>query len=351
MNTKKVTITDVAKEAGLSIATVSRVMNNAPHVDVASEKAVRQAMQKLGYVIGMKKLKKALWALIIPSLNNLFFSSVAEGVLQEANKFGIDMVVYSANGSAAQEALCLARASAMGVSALLFCPLGDASSSLLPTLFPTDFPLLIVYRRDYLKGASHIYYNNVEGGYLAAKYLLRNNHRHIAFFASFWESPTKTAGELIAYLDHPSRGSYSSLDRLQGYRLALSEFSLPLDPSLICMTGYDFASGYAKARDFLSTLRDFDAILCCNDAVALGVLQALTEQHISVPGQVSILGYDDSYLAEIARPSLSSIHQDPAILGKQAVLQMQKLVSTKQCDDAILQPILKIRNSTRMREA
>ena len=190
----------------------------------------------------------------------------------------------------------------------------------------------------------------MEGGYIAAKYLLRGNHRHIAFFASFWQQPKESIADLIAYLDHPNRGSYSSLDRLEGYRRALAEFSLPLDQSLICMTGYDFPSGYATARDFLSRLRDFDAVICCNDAVAAGVLQALDEQHIAVPQQVSILGYDDSFLSEIARPSLSSIHQDPQKLGKRAFEQLQLILGGKKCDDIILQPSLKIRSSSRMRE-
>lgn len=350
MNTKKVTITDVAKEAGLSIATVSRVINNARNVDAASETLIREAMKKLGYVPSVKKQKISLLAILVPSLENHFFSAVVEGVMKEANRARCHVVVYSANGSADQETQCLIQAASLGVSALLFCPLSDASSNLLPTLFAPDFPLLIVYRRDYLKHANHIYYNNVEGGYLAAKYLLRSNHRHIAFFASFWQSPMDSVDQLIPYLDHPNRGSYSSLDRMEGYRRALAEYSISLEPSLLCMTGYDFSSGYTTAKEFLSRLCDFDAIICCNDAVAAGVLQALDEQRIAVPEQVSILGYDDSFLAEIARPALSSIHQDPRLLGTKAFLQIWENIAGKHGEDIVLQPTLKIRSSSRMRD-
>ncbi len=350
MNTKKVTITDVAKEAGLSIATVSRVINHARNVDPQSEKLIRLAMKKLGYVPAQKKQKACLMALIVPSLENPFFSSVVEGVMKQANQAGCRVVVYSANGNAEQEQKCLLDAAALGVSSLLFCPLSDACAGLLPSLFAPDFPLVIVYRRDYLKGACHIYYNNIEGGYVAAKYLLRSNHRHIAFFASFWQPPKEGIDELVMKLDHPNRGSYSSLDRMEGYRRALSEFSLPFEASLISITGYDFHSGYATAKDFLSRLCDFDAIICCNDAVAAGVLQALGEQHIAVPQQVSILGYDDSFLSEIARPALSSIHQDPRMLGECAFEQLQRLAGGGRCEDIVLQPTLRIRNSSRMRE-
>ncbi|MGE4583348.1 MAG: LacI family DNA-binding transcriptional regulator [Sphaerochaeta sp.] len=346
MNTKDVTITDVAAMAGVSIATVSRVINNSLRVDPVVRQKVHEAIEQLGYVTPIKKHAQNLWALIVPSLQNPFFSLVAEGVLARANEAKQNLVVYSSNGSAEQEALCLQQAAQLGVSALLFCPISDASLSFLPR----DVAVLIVYRRAYQKGGVHIYYDNELGGYLATKYLLRGNHRHIAFFASFWQPQTIEKHQMLRDLDSDmKRGSYSSLDRLAGYRKALSEFSLELDPDLVWVAGYDFSSGYTQAKAFLSTLKDFDAILCCNDSVASGVLQALQEQHINVPEQVSILGYDDSFLSEVARPELSSIRQDPLLLGRQAVDLLTQRLSGRPVGDVVLKPTLTIRNSSRMR--
>ncbi len=343
MKRKEITITDVAIEAGVSIATVSRVINHSQRVEPSAAKRVREAMHNLNYVPKKPKNPNALIAFLIPSFENPFFASIAEGVMQQANKNDQRMVVLSSEGNAAQEAHNLRSVAKMGVNALIFCPLSDTSAELLPSLFPHSLPIVILYRHDYYNLASHIYYDNIQGGYLATKYLLKSGHRNIAFFASFWgETPTN----LLEKQDERLMGSYSSLDRLEGYKNALSEFDIEVKAELLCSTGYNYESGYAKAKLFLSSLCDFTAIICCNDAVAAGVLQAIEEQNIDVPRQVSIIGYDDSFLTEITRPALSSMHQDPLLLGKRAFTHMQELLSGKEKGDIVLQPSLKIKSST-----
>jgi len=355
MNAKKVTITDVAREAGVSIATVSRVMNEPAKVDLVSQKKVRLAMAKLEYVPSPKKEQNRMFpckllVLIIPTLDNPFFSRVAEGVLAQADKENLKVVVLSCHGDAKEEESCLLSAAALLPRAVLFCPLAEGSSDLVHQLFPPNFPLVILYRRDYLEQTAHIYYNNILGGYLATKYLLKGGHTQIAFFISFWEAPGESVEQILENMGHANQGSYSSLDRLAGYLQALDEYNIPLNTSLICTTSYEYQGGYEMAKKFLSSLKDFDSIICCNDSVAAGVLQALGEQNIHVPGQISVIGYDDGVLAGIARPQLTSIHQDSRELGIQAVNQIVKLLEGEIVQDVVLEPYLTIRNSTSMRK-
>ena len=350
---KSVTIHDVATEAGVSIATVSRALNNPEVVESSSQKKVLDAVSKLGYAIKQPiriSLVKRV-ALILPSANNAFFSQMLEGVLTASSKMGYQIQLYSAHGDPAQEVACLRAVSLAQVDALLFCPLTDGSAKVVTDLFAPDFPLIILYRRQFLSsGVSHIYYNNVQGGYLATKLLLKQGHRNIAFFIGFWGEPNMSKAEILALLDDRRRGSYSSLDRLSGYVQALSEFGLELDPTLITTTRYDFGSGYEKTKLFLSTLRDFDSVICGNDSVAAGVLQALNEQHIQVPEQVSVVGYDDSTLASITRPMLTSVHQDSERLGEQALAMLGSLFAGERVEDRVLDTFLSIRNSTAMRQ-
>ncbi len=351
---KSVTIQDVALEAGVSIATVSRALNNPEVVDVSSQKKVHDAVRKLRYAVKQPlrtSLVKSV-ALVLPSANNAFFSQMLEGVLIASYKMEYQVLVYSCHGDPSLEIECLHSASQAHIDALLFCPLTDGSANTVTELFAPDFPLIILYRRQFLKTTvPHLYYNNVQGGYLATKLLLKQGHRNIAFFIGFWQEPAETKQEILSFLDDPRRGSYSSLDRLSGYVEALSEFGLDLDPMLITTTRYDFASGYEKTKLFLSTLKDFDSVICCNDIVAAGVLQALREQHIQVPEQVSIVGYDDSTLASITRPELTSVHQDPQRLGEQSVHMLSSLFAQEKVEDKVLDTFLTIRNSTAMRQA
>lgn len=356
MNTRKkksVTIQDVAQEAQVSIATVSRALHNPEVVDGASQKKVLDAVRKLGYAIKQPLRTSSIKtvAFILPSASNPFFSQMLEGVLTASSKMGYQMLVYSCHGEPLQEIECLHSAHQANVDALLFCPLTDGSAKTVTELFAPDFPLIILYRRQFLKTAvPHLYYDNVQGGYLATKLLLKQGHRNIAFFIGFWQEPAETKQEILSLLDDPRRGSYSSLDRLSGYAEALYEFGLELDPSLITTTRYDFASGYEKTKVFLSTLRDFDSVLCGNDIVAAGVLVALREQHIQVPEQVSVVGYDDSELASITRPELTSVHQDPQRLGEESVHMLSSLFAQEKVEDKVLDTFLSIRNSTAMRQ-
>ena len=355
MKNKKISIVDVAKEAGVSIATVSRVMNEPRKVGESSRKKVHDAFDTLHFVphVYTKKnndKKNKTLALIVPSASNAFFSKMVEGVLMASDENQIRVLVFSCHGKTENEEICLRSAAKACVDGVLFCPLCDGSSSLVRQLFPKDFPLLILYRRDYLSGVPHIYHNNVQGGYLATKLLLKSGRRNIVFFVSFWRPPVETLEEMLSYMDGPKRGSYSSLDRLFGYQMALEEVGLSLDETLLSMTSYDFEGGYQQAKKFISRLRDFDSVVCSNDSVAAGVMQALHEQNILVPEQVSIVGYDDSVLAEITRPGLTSVHQDPERLGKCAVAMCLSLFEGESVPDMVLDTHLTIRNSTAMRQ-
>lgn len=346
MNSKDVTITDVALHAGVSIATVSRVINNSQRVDPASAKKVREAMIALQYVPSIRKKSKEVFAVVVPSLENPFFSNVVEGIMTLANKLQKTIVVYSSEGKSKQEQLCLQNAASLGISGLMFCPSSEENKLLVSALFSHCLPKVIMYRRSYIPEATHVYYNNETGGYLAAKYLLEGGHRNIAFFASFWETPAQDMQTLLDLLDSPNRGSYSSLDRLCGYKRALKEYGLEIDSRYLSSSGYSYCDGYEMTMQFLSRSLEFTAIICSNDTVAAGAIQALREQNIAVPQQVSVIGYDDSYLTNVTAVALSSIAQDPKHLGSVAFSELQNLVRGKKNTDIVLEPSLVIRSSS-----
>ncbi len=352
---KSVTIVDIAKAAGVSIATVSRVVNNNPSVDETLVERVRKAIDELKYVPNlharsMKGIRGKTIGLIIPSTHDNFFSNVLEGILKAAEYFSLRVVVYSCHGDAALEEQLLRSAALAEISGLVYCPSSENNAELLGSLFPTNFPLVIMYRRNYVPQLPHIHHDNIKGGYLATKYLLRQGRREIAFFAGFWQTPFTNITDMLAFMDNPKRGCYSSLDRLEGYRRALEEHSLSLDPTLIFTTGSDFTSGYERTKDFLSTLRNFDSIICFNDSVAAGALQTLREENISVPEEVSLIGFDDSVYATIARPQLTSIRQEPDTLAFGAIEMLVDAAEGLSVEDRVVDVRLVIRNSTSMKK-
>ena len=352
---KSVTIVDIAKAAGVSIATVSRVVNNNPSVDETLVERVRTAIDELKYIPNlharnMKGIRGKTIGLIIPSTHDNFFSNVLEGILKAAEYFSLRVVVYSCHGEASLEEHCLKSAASAEISALVYCPSSEHNADLLLRLFPSNFPLVIMYRRNFVPNIPHIHHDNIKGGYLATKYLLRQGHKEIAFFAGFWQTPFTSIESMLAFMDNPSRGCYSSLDRLEGYRRALEEHSLSLDPTLIFTTGSDFSSGYERTKDFLSALRNFDSIICFNDSVAAGALQALREENLAVPEQVSLIGFDDSVYATIARPQLTSVRQEPDTLAFGAIEMLVDVSEGLPVEDRLVDVRLVIRNSTSIKK-
>ncbi|MPM85447.1 Catabolite control protein A [bioreactor metagenome] len=294
----------------------------------------------------IKGFRGKVIGLIVPSYYDDFFSKILEGVLKAAESFGLRVIVFSCHGDAALEGDCLKSAAASGICGLLYCPSAEISAEKLCSIFPKDFPTVIVYRRDMVKGIPHIYHDNINGGYLATKYLLRQGHQNTAFFASFWQKPCDDIDGLLALMNTSKCGAYSSLDRLAGHIKALEENGIPFDKSLLFSIGYGFDNGYKGAKDFLSKMRDFDAVICGNDSVAAGVMQALREQNISVPEQVSLVGYDDSIFATIARPQLTSVRQEPYRLGFESAEMLTGLMQGQTVKDRIIDMQLVVRDST-----
>ena len=346
-----VTIVQVAEHAGVSIATVSRVINGNEKVKPEIAARVQEAIKTLNYVPSvsarnMKGKRNLHIGFIVPRLDDDFFSKMLNSVTKSAAEHDAIVTVFSSNGDAGQERKSLRSAVIAGVSALLFCPASYISPEEFYEIVPRDFPVIIVYRRDIIPDVPHIYHDNVHGAEDATKYLLRLGRRKIAFFAGFWGHQYTAEETLELYKDEVKRGAYSTLDRLHGYIHVLNEAGIPLDPGLIVPCGLNHASGYEQAKKFLASLRDFDSIICGKDEVAAGILLALNEQKISVPEEVSIVSFDDSAYAIMTRPMLTTVKQSPDMLGVQAVEMCIEMLQGRPVHDRVIEMELKIRNST-----
>lgn len=354
-NSKAPTIVDVAELAGVSISTVSRVLNNKGGVTASSRDRVEAAIRELKYVPSpaarrIRGASSRTLGVILPDAKDPFFSKVLESILNAADEVALKVIVFSCHGDSRNEATQLKAAAVADLVGLLYCPSSGVDVALVRSLFNAKLPLIIVYRRGTMPGVPHIYIDNYKGGYLATKYLLHLGRKDIAFFAGFWPSTESDHIEsFLPLLDSPNRGIYTALDRIAGYKHALDEAGLPFDESLlIAAPGFDYESGLVGMQHFLSRMRSFDALICGNDAVATGAMQTLSEQHYQVPGQISIVGYDDSLFSLVTRPRLTTIRQDATQIGKGAIEMLMACMAGEQVDDRVIDVELIVRESTAM---
>lgn len=348
---KKATITDVAKRAGVSVSTVSRVINNRKNVNPEIVEKVTAAITALHYIPNnnarnIRTGNSDCLSIVIPTVQTSLFSLILQGVMDATFEQGMRLLAYQSNGDVSTDLECLNSVAASHAGGLVYCPVATVEDSHLQTIFARGIPTVIVARRGTTPNVPHVYMDNIKGCYTATKYLLQLGRRRIAFFIGTWDDMDQSVEHMLSLMDSPIRGAYACLDRLQGHINALADFGIEFDKSLLMITRFDYKSGYQQMKRFLAKLIPFDALICANDWVAAGAMQALLEQNIQVPEQVSIIGYDDGDAPQIARPTLTSVRQSSYELGRCAVDCLLKAMDGEPTPDVVLESTLSIRNST-----
>jgi LacI family transcriptional regulator len=301
---KKVTIRDVARQAGVSVATVSHVINKTHYVTPELNDRVFAAIEALNYQ--PNKLARALsqkavplLALIVPDISNPYWSAVARAVQDITDPHNYSVIVCSSDGQPEREARFLESLS------------GWVSGMILHPYYPTaehysrftGGSLPVVVLGDFSSGDAHppdwdqVTSNNAAGARTAVEHLLELGHRRIAFVQGLAGTP-------------------SSLKRLAGYRSAFELARLPVDESLVMAGDYTQAGGRQAAEALFARSEPPTAVFCANDLSALGVLQVAQVRGLRVPQYVAVVGFDDIDEAALAQPPLTTFSQPPRLVGQ-----------------------------------
>lgn len=316
----------IAELAGVSLGTVSHVLNGTARVREPLRKRVLDAVKTTGYqpsqlARGLRRDKTNILAMIIPDILNPFFPGVVRGAEDVAFSNGYRLVLCNTDNDHAKEVMHLKALRTYLPSGLI--------------VIPSDFSDLTVQAESYRQGGAAVVcidrlprnwdgdsvtIDNVAGAYHATSYLIRLGHRQLAAIT----------GPL-----HLTNAQ----DRLKGFKRALKKAGLDADPGYMQETTFDRAGGYAKTKILLKMIPRPTAILACNDLIALGALLAIREENLHCPDDVSIVGFDGLDLTETTTPQLSSVYQSPYQLGAEAAQLALHRVAEK--DSPVRQIVLK----------
>lgn len=298
------TLHDVARLAGVSIKTVSNVINAHPHVRPATREKVQQAIAELGYTPNLtarslRNGRTGVIALAVPDLSFSYFAELAGMVIAQAEERGVVVLVEQTGGERDRERELL-RSPRLGLTdGLILSPLGLHAADLADR--PQTYPTVLLGERLYDAPVDHVTMRNVEAAQAATAHLLGAGRRRIAV--------------LGAHDDDGAAGL-----RLQGYRAALADASIEPDPDLVVATRFWDRSGGADAvRGLIARGVAFDAVFGLNDTLALGAIRALQEAGRRVPDEVAVIGFDDLDEAEFAIPSLTTIDPGRRWIAQTAV--------------------------------
>jgi LacI family transcriptional regulator len=331
-----VSIREVAAHAGVSVATVSNVLNRPDIVARPTRDRVNASITELGFVRNesarqLRAGRSRMIGLVVLDVANPFFTDLARGVEDEANKAGLAVILCNSDDQERKEKRYLELLEEHRVQGVLITPVVGASSRL-ARLQRRGTPVVLVDSRSPSRGQCSVAVDDVLGGDLAVSHLLEAGHQRIAYV-----SGPRTIRQVADRFE----GALRALDRV-GKR--------PADLHLIDVGALNVASGQKAGADIagMTTGRP-TAVFCTNDLIALGVLQEMTRHKIRVPEDISIVGYDDIDFAAAAAVPLTSVRQPRQQLGRTAarmLLEEAAAGEAHQHQQVIFEPELIVRQST-----
>lgn len=325
------TIRDVSKRAGVSVATVSRVINQSGYVNTETEKKVRAAMEDLHYqpseiARSLAGKQTSTVALIIPDILNPFFPEIAKSMERAAIEHGYTLILCNSGDDGGREAgyfSILKQKKIDGIVLASYSARPERLAELQQTL-----PIVVIDNRfDEKYGIPSLISQNKNGAVQAVKHLAELGCRS------------------IAHLCGP-KGVVSAMDRLAGFEEECIRQNM-YEPSLMEQGDYQIEGGYQAARRLLARRPDVDAIFAGNDLMAVGALKALYEAGLSVPKDVKLIGFDGVSLP-LVFPQLSTVAQPITDMGRKAMDMLVHLIRNEKVDHPVqeLEVALKVGHST-----
>ncbi|MHA6206217.1 LacI family DNA-binding transcriptional regulator [Dyella soli] len=312
MTTKKATIKDVAREAKVSIASVSRVLNGSGGVTVETQDIVRKVAARLHYVPdnaarSLITRRTHTIGAVLPDLYGEFFSELIRGIDLAARARGLHLLVSSSHDGA-EEAAAAVRTMRGRVDGLIM--LSDfVDAEFLEANVPAELPVVLLDTPVKDKRYPALNIDNFAGANAMVRHLLEMGHASVAFIAG------------------PAR-NFDAQQREKGYRAAMVAHA-PKIPVNVVAGNFTEESGYAAGRELLAQKKLPRAVFAANDMMAVGCLSAFREAGLKVPGDIAVAGFDDILIARYVSPPLSTVRVRIADLGKSALLMLSELMEGK----------------------
>lgn len=326
------TIKDIAKQTGLSYATVSRALNDKYGVKASTRERVIRAAREMNYhpnaiARGLITRRTKTIGIVIPDLRNPFFPEVAAGIETAAEELGYSILLGSSDWSGQREDRYLELLVERRVDGLILAPV-SRSAARYPKVLPSHVPTVYVTSVPEDITTGYVVINNERGGYLATNHLLSRGYLPVGFLGA-------------------KNGSDTGTERQRGYRAALGEAGHEYDPDLVMLGAFTGESAASLVREAIERDRLPRAIFCENDVLAIAAIQTLIEAGYRVPADVAVVGFDDIPWAGLHTLELTTVAQPIHEMGRRALqMLIASIDSDEEPEPIVLEPRLVVRKTT-----
>lgn len=340
MGKKKETVTiyDVAHEAGVSMATVSRVVNGNPNVKPTTRKKVLEVIRSLGYrpnavARGLASKKTTTVGVIIPDISNAFYAELTRGIEDIATMYHYNIILSNSDLQTEKELKLIEALLEKQVDGLLYLG-GELTDQHHEIFSATSVPVVLAATHDPKEEQSFVTIDQKAAATEATSVLIEEGHQKIGMISG------------------PLTDSINGYSRYQGYQEALSHHGLDFNEDFVRIGNYRYASGYQAMQELLASDSGCSAVFAASDEMAVGAIHAALDAGKKVPEELSVIGFQDIPLANQVRPLLSTIHVPMYDIGAVAMRLLTKLMNEEEVESSqvFLQYHVELRQSTKLKE-
>ncbi|MEI2666634.1 MULTISPECIES: catabolite control protein A [Rossellomorea] len=330
-----VTIYDVAREANVSMATVSRVVNGNPNVKPATRKKVLEVIDRLGYrpnavARGLASKKTTTVGVIIPDISNIFYAELARGIEDIATMYKYNIILSNSDQNTEKELHLLNTMLGKQVDGILFLG-GHISEEHVQEFERSPVPIVLAGAVEETNKIPSVNIDYKAASFDAVSELLEKGHKRIGFVSG------------------PFHDTINMKFKLEGYREALAKAGVEYSDDLVVEGEYTYDSGLEAWQKFSELSDKPTAIFVGNDETALGVVHGAQDQNVSIPEEVEVISFDNTRLALMVRPQLTSVVQPLYDIGAVAMRLLTKYMNKETVEEStvVLPHRLEHRNSTK----
>ena len=326
---------DIAKRAGVSIMTVSKVLRNAPDISAATKARVQLLARQMGYVPdsnaqSLRTRTSRFLGVIISSITNPIFARVLLAIEERAHELGFEIILAHTHNLEEREEVCIQRLLARRVDGLFISPVYRMrpDAPVYQVLQARGTPVVILgHGAPFCRQFVNVETDDVLASFAATQHLLQLGHKNIAFFAG------------------PNAAPWSQ-ERFEGYRRALREAGKEVEDRLVFQAGSTIEDGAKAALQFVNESAQATAIQAVNDMVAIGCATTFLSQGLQIPGDLSVMGFGNVLISEHFRVPLTTVRQPKFRLGVAAMDAMLKLLRGERPESKRLRAEIVVRAST-----
>lgn len=311
-------IKDVAKEAGVSIATVSRVLNDIDVVNEDTKIKVLDAIKVLGYrpnivARSLKTQRTKTIGILVPDISSQLYPDIVRGAEDVSNIYDYNVILCNSDFDVEKEKEYLRVLREKMVDGVIYMS-SSLNKEILDLINELDLKTILVETKDKDGALPSVTIDNAKAAYSGTKTLIDKGIKNLAFVGVKAESKNAWA------------------DRYIGFKNALVDNNITIEEDLTFFDTLKVKSGYEAALQFINSKKKFNGVICASDETAIGVINGLRDNGIRVPEDVSVIGFNDNYIASIFYPKLTTISQPSYDMGSVAMRMLIKLLNNKELE-------------------